>query len=859
MEPTARKTSSRKTLLIVLAMMLAGLSLTALLAYWHDQQNRIIAETSFARYSDQLSEAVQNRILGFGHGLRGLRGIFITNPATNRATFEAYAASRDLEKEFPGAVGMGFVRHVPRSQLTALIEKRRAELGADYALRQQGTNPGDAMVVDYYHTAMPGEQLIGFDIGSDAARREAAMRSMWTNDLALSAPTEIAKNDRTNTLSLLLPIYRRDVPIGDPQQRADAIFGWSMMVLDVHHVLAGLTDEPIDYELFDVVADEEPKLIFDADHHLPIGADLAAAESSYTLRGLVNKYDLKFGNRTWQLLVSPQPIFYERLNLISPLLTMVGGAIATFLMTLVVYLLLVSRQRAEVIAEQMTEHLRLDQQRASDFSVSASDWFWETDAKHCFSFFSDNFEQVYGLRPQQVLGKSRRELLRSNPHNTDGLIEAHLAQLEAHQPFKDFEYRIISNDGTERWISVSGIPHNDANGRFAGYRGTGSIVTERKLAEAALRESEANYKELVQNVNAIILRMGVDGTVTYFNEYAEHFFGYRADEILGHHVVGTIVPETESNTGRDLSEMIAHLLANPELYADNENENMTRDGRRVMVRWANQVILDDNRQPSGVLSIGTDITAQKKAEETLILAKEAAESASRAKSQFLATMSHELRTPLNGIIGTTDLLRMINSDPEQSEHLETVMKSAQHLTKLIARILEYAQLDAGTTQFQANLLDVREVVQQAINDHKRDAEQKSIHLDRSIDPRVPEGICGYAGLLRWVLSELVNNAVDFTDQGEIRVAVVPDPSGMPDQIQFSVSDTGQGMSADVIERLFQPFQQADGTATRAHEGIGLGLALSQKRLAVMGGRIWVESEPGKGSTFYFTLPFHQDS
>ena len=458
---------------------------------WQRQQNAVLAKADFLKHSDALAEALRSRIDGYGTGLRGLRGLFAAHPDTRRSDFAAYVAARDSARDFPGAVGMGFVRHVPAREIDSFVQQRRAELGPDYTLQRQGSNPGDALVIDYFEPVKASDKIIGFDIGSESARREAAMRSMWSGEPALSAPLTHRQMGGGTGLALLLPVYRSGLPVDTPQQRSEAIFGWSLMALDVKAILADLTDEKIDYELFDIASDEESILIFDADHHLAVGTGADAAEASYAARGMTQRYNLKFGNRSWLLIVSPQSLFWEGLHQVSAARTAAGGAVVSLLLALVIYLLLVTRRRAETLAAHMTERLRQDQERSSDFSRSASDWFWETDAEHYFCFFSDNFEQVYGLNPAQVLGKNRRELLLSNPHNPPAMIEAHLAQLAAHVPFKDFEYQIRGNDGAIRWIAVSGIPHYDAQGQFAGYRGTGTIITVRKQAEAELIDASA--------------------------------------------------------------------------------------------------------------------------------------------------------------------------------------------------------------------------------------------------------------------------------------------------------------------------------------------------------------------------------
>ncbi len=701
------------------ATMLAGLALTAGLTLWHAEQNQKFAESTFLKVSDHLAEALRDRIESYGHGLRSVQGLFIVKPDLGRAEFAAYAASRDLQSEFPGLLGLGFVRHVDGAALAAYTESRRRELGAAFAIRRQGSNTGAALVVDYFEPRERAAKIIGLDIGSDSARREAAMRAMWTAEPALTVPL----GPGGTGLDLLSPIYRTGLPVDTPQQRADAIFGWSLMTVSVGKLLKGIASDQIDFELYDIVTDEEPHLIFDADGHLSGDRSLPAAEASYQLRGMSRQYDLKFGNRLWQLHVSPRDFFWNQLGLLPHALTAGAGFFVSLLAALVVYLLMVTRLRAERLAAHMTERLSEDEIRSRDFSKSASDWFWETDQNHRFCFFSDNFEQVYGLHPSQVLGRSRRELLDRDHLNPPQVIADHLARIDAHEPFKNFEYQIRSNDGNVRWISVSGIPHVDAEGRFAGYRGTGTIITERKQAEAQL-----------------------------------------------------------------------------------------------------------------------------------IVAREAALAASRAKSEFLATMSHEIRTPMNGVIGMTGLLLDTRLDAEQKEFAETIRHSAEALLTIINDILDFSKIEAGKLELEQIDFDLRGMLDGAADLLAFRAHEKKLEFVLMVDPDVPAGVRGDPGRLRQILINLGGNAIKFTSAGEVSLHVVLEPAtGEEVRLRFELRDTGIGIPPDKIGLLFQPFTQVDASTTRRYGGTGLGLSICKRLVELMGGEIGAYSGEGTGFTFWFAI------
>jgi PAS domain S-box-containing protein len=380
-------------------------------------------------------------------------------------------------------------------------------------------------------------------------------------------------------------------------------------------------------------------------------------------------------------------------------------------------------------------------------------------------------------------------------------------------------------------------------------------IAERAQAQSALKSSEAKYRELVDNVNALILRIDMHGRITYINEYAERFFGYRAEELLGRHVIGTIVPPIEAESGRDLALLIASILTAPERYETNENENLTRSGKRVFVRWSNRVIHDAQGKSSGILAIGTDITVHKRAAAALNDAKEAAEHANQAKSRFLATMSHEIRTPMNGILGMAQLLQMEGiSEDERREFATTLLNSGRTLLNLLNDILDFSKAEAGRLELESLPFAPEQVVADICALFQETAQRKGLQLAASWQGVSTATYLGDAHRLCQMLSNFVDNAIKFTEQGRIVVTALEiEAQDDVALLEFSVSDTGIGIAPEKSAQLFEPFSQLDSSTTRKYGGSGLGLSIVRSLAERMGGAIGVDSQPDQGSRFWFKV------
>ncbi|MEG3639640.1 ATP-binding protein [Magnetococcus sp. PR-3] len=366
----------------------------------------------------------------------------------------------------------------------------------------------------------------------------------------------------------------------------------------------------------------------------------------------------------------------------------------------------------------------------------------------------------------------------------------------------------------------------------------------------ALSERESNYRYLVEHARSIILRWQPDGEITFCNEYALTFFGYREAELVGKTVYETIVPQKESS-GRDLHQRVDAVACDPAHYSYHENENVCRDGRRVWVTWANRAIVDEQGQIKELLSVGTDITHLKMIQQELTLARDAADGANRAKSEFLAVMSHEIRTPMNAILGMSDLLMASKLDDEHLQALQAISRAGDALLVIINDILDLSKIEADRLELEMVETDLDALLASLAEMLTLRAQEKGVALILERDPDIaPYCWCDQVRL-RQILVNLIGNAIKFTQQGSITVVLTRVSETL---IQFKVTDTGIGIEAKQLEAIFESFNQGDSSVTRKYGGTGLGLSISQRLTKLMGGELQVESTLGKGSAFYFTIP-----
>ena len=854
--------------LIELGAFVFGLLVSLFLVYWAVQHNEHGESLRFKQQARDAAHAVDLRLRGYEEMVRGVGALFDVPREVTRSDFSAYVGSLDLRRRYPGVESLSFARYI-REEDKAAFERQRAMRSTNSVHRELEIYPrGERSdyVVTEFHEGLKGAGLaFKLDQANDEARRAQARVTTASGEPTASGRMSLTRGDETSAgFSLRVPVFRRGLPRNTPEERRSAVVGLVGAAFNVNELMAAALERVPSHLRFrvhdagPVVAGTRsassaarPSLLFES----PGTAEANEGGSRH------ESFSFKLGGRQWDVDVWAPHERFAFQYLVLPVGALLVGLFLTGLLSTLARTLVRSRRNALELAESMTHDLRAREAEAHKLSLVAShtdNAVIITDSERRIEWVNDAFTRITGYQLAEVKGRTPGAFLQG-PHTDLDTVGIMRKRLREGLGFR-VEIQNYAKDGRRYWLDIEVRPILDGDGQVTNFIAIESDITARRSAAERLRRTEERLSLALEGSNLALWDWDLTTGKIYLNTRWAHMMGAAPGPTTTTLAeLGQLTyPEDLPAVDRALREAvkgtnvyyIEHRIRTASgdwKWIESHGKVVARDatGRALRMAGTNADIDERKRREHAM--------AQQEAE--LQQAKDAAEGANRAKSEFLANMSHEIRTPMNAIIGMTGLaLDTAGLTAEQREYLGIVRSAGESLLGIVNEVLDFSKIEAGHMTLETIDFSLRDTISDTMKLMAPPVQEKGLELMSRVAPDVPDRLRGDPSRLRQVLTNLVGNALKFTERGEIQVSVELISSDDTNAwIHCAVSDTGIGIPENKQALIFQAFAQADTSTTREFGGTGLGLAICSRIVEAMGGRIAVESAPGRGTTFHFSI------
>jgi PAS domain S-box-containing protein len=511
------------------------------------------------------------------------------------------------------------------------------------------------------------------------------------------------------------------------------------------------------------------------------------------------------------------------------------------------YLLLISRDISDIRGKEIA--LKESKERYKELVENIGEGIGIVDHNERFTYVNPTASEIFGLPAEKLIGQKLLNFIHPSSH-AEILRQT---QLRKQGQKGIYEVEVLRLDGQRRWIIVTATPQYDVSGKATGTFGIFRDITNNKIADARIKESEERLRAIVNLTNDYIWEIDPQWRYTYVSSKVYDIMGYRPEEMLGKSPFDFIFPEDLDKTKESVREIV-HQYKPLNLIT---NRAVHRDGHIVYLESSGIPLFDAKGKYTGYRGADRDITLRRSFENQLIIAKEKAEESDRLKSSILANVSHELRTPLNGILGFAEIIKSELKDTDYAIMAENIHSSGRRLMTTLNSLITLSQLVAGKISLSVRPVFLKESLASVLKSYELQALEKNLRLNLEADPTIT--VNTDEQLLKQLLRQILDNAIKFTEKGSISVDISTGKSKAEGFVTISISDTGIGIDKDYHELVFQEFRQVSEGFGRKYQGSGIGLTICKKIIDLLEGRITLESVPGKGSTFYILLPYHEEA
>jgi PAS domain S-box-containing protein len=482
--------------------------------------------------------------------------------------------------------------------------------------------------------------------------------------------------------------------------------------------------------------------------------------------------------------------------------------------------------------------------RYHDLVQNSGEGLGIVDTEEIFTFANPAACEIFGIPADQLIGMNLTSFLGQQAIEEIALQTA--MRKEGQKSL--YELEIIRTDGKQRWIIVTATPQFDADKKFTGTLGIFRDITERKLAETKVRESEQRLHEIVDLTNDWIWEIDPEWKYSFVSTKVFDILGYQPEEMIGKSPFDYLLPEDVSKVMEGLRNIVHQYKPLNAIV----NRTKHKDGRLVYLETSGIAVFNEQGTYMGYRGADRDVTLRKLHERELIVSKEKAEESDRLKSSILANMSHELRTPLNGILGFAEILKEVLSESEYESMVDNIFNSGKRLMSTLNSIIMLSQLESGKIKVSRKTIRLASLIESVTKSLESIAEEKNIFINIVDTPSI--SIDTDDLLFTHLVHQILDNAIKFTHQGGITIKIYEALEFSRDWVVVKISDSGIGIDKAYFDLIFQEFRQVSEGFGRKYQGSGIGLTISKKIIDLLGGKITIESEPGSGSSFSIWMP-----